>query len=733
MLESISIAGVATYGSDAQVLGGLSKFNFVFGPNGSGKTTISRVISDCNSFPACSLHWRDGLPLQVLVYNRDFIHRNFGQAQELKGVFTLGEQNIDILGQIEADKADLDKLSSKLANRRATLGDTQTGKIQAREEVEERLRTECWAQKVDFDPFFQVAFEGFRNNRSNFKDKVLRERSKSTSMLEDLSVLKDRAATVFAPAPSFAVTLPLPRVGALAAMEKHPILSKKVLGREDVDIAALIGKLGSSDWVKAGAAYLPNSDGKCPFCQQEVPAALEASIAAYFDESFEADTLAIKDLLESYRNSSRDCLKSVDEAIATESPFIDNDRLRTFRAGIEALLSANEFKIEQKSKEASRVVELQSSAALLDELVGAISEANKGIDQHNATLANLGKEKEKLVGQVWKYLTDSSLKTALSHYDRDANELDSAIQALKKQITELEAEIQGKRSHIQELEKKVTSPQPTVSAINALLNSFGFGGFRLAVGSSGVTYKIVRIDGSDAKESLSEGERTFITFLYFYHLLKGSDSASGVVTDRVVVFDDPVSSLDSDILFIVGSLIKGLFEDVRTGIGHIKQVFVLTHNVYFHKEVSFNPKRSGGVMSEETFWMVRKNGQVSTITKCDCNPINTSYELLWKEIKQPISSAVSIQNTMRRILENYFKILGGVDFDAMSDRFDGSEKLVYKSLISWVNDGSHSVHDDVFISVQDTSGEQYHEIFKRVFEAAGHEAHYEMMMGKSST
>ena len=31
----------------------------------------------------------------------------------------------------------------------------------------------------------------------------------------------------------------------------------------------------------------------------------------------------------------------------------------------------------------------------------------------------------------------------------------------------------------------------------------------------------------------------------------------------MVVFDDPVSSLDSDILFIVGSLIKNLCQEVR--------------------------------------------------------------------------------------------------------------------------------------------------------------------------
>src|SRR5690606_21497986 len=120
---------------------------------------------------------------------------------------------------------------------------------------------------------------------------------------------------------------------------------------------------------------------------------------------------------------------------------------------------------------------------------------------------------------------------------------------------------------------------------------------------------------SDAKQTLSEGERTFVTFLYFYHLLKGSMSESGTSASRVVVFDDPVSSLDSDILFIVGSLIKGILDEVRTGSSQIRQVFVLTHNVYFHKEVTFNIRRQQEAMAEETFWTVRKTDHKSTLEK----------------------------------------------------------------------------------------------------------------------
>src|SRR5690606_21322028 len=244
-------------------------------------------------------------------------------------------------------------------------------------------------------------------------------------------------------------------------------------------------------------------------------------------------------------------------------------------------------------------------------------------------------------------------------------------------------------------------------------------------------YKIVRPDGSDAKETLSEGERTFVTFLYFYHLLKGSDSDSGVTTDRVVVFDDRVSSSDSDVLLVVSSRITGLFEDIRGKTSQIKQIFVLTHNVYFHKEVSFNARRSGKALNDETFWVVRKAGLISKVEKHESNPIKTSYELLWAEVRRKDISSLTIQNTLRRILENYFKIFGGVDPDSLCSKFEAKERVICKSMLSWVNDGSHFAHDDVYVSLDESMVETYLSVFRKIFERSGHLAHYEMMMGDS--
>ena len=185
--------------------------------------------------------------------------------------------------------------------------------------------------------------------------------------------------------------------------------------------------------------------------------------------------------------------------------------------------------------------------------------------------------------------------------------------------------------------------------------------------------------------------------------MKGSESETGITTDRIVVFDDPISSLDSDVLFIVSSLIRSLFEDIKNNREHIKQLFVLTHNVYFHREVTYNFKRDeNNTLNDETFWTIRKSGQFSKVIPHSNNPIKTSYELLWAEVKNSErSSNILIQNTLRRILEYYFKMLGGVPLDDICNYFDGKEKIICKSLVSWIQSGSHFPHDDEYSSVDD--------------------------------
>lgn len=280
-----------------------------------------------------------------------------------------------------------------------------------------------------------------------------------------------------------------------------------------------------------------------------------------------------------------------------------------------------------------------------------------------------------------------------------------------------------------ELEKQLISVLPSIDEINKLLKSYGFTNFYLTESEEKGFYKIVRDNGEDANETLSEGEKTFITFLYFYQLINGSNDQSKINTPRIIVIDDPISSLDSNVLFIVSSLINGLKKKIRNNDSKFKQLLIFTHNVYFHKEVSFNSGYGGSKkLSDETFWILRKINNVSHIKEYDENPIKNSYELLWRELRDNLDS-ITTPNIMRRILENYFKFFGNINTEQLIESFSGEDKIVCKTLLSWAHDGSHHVSDDLYVDSNPDLNQRFFNVFKKIFINSGHDAHFDMMMG----
>ena len=92
MIESITVADVATYDDTGVRIIDFKKVNFIYGANGTGKTTITKLLNeeDLPEFSKCSVAWRAGIQLETLVYNKDFREHNFGKGK-IDGVFTLGE------------------------------------------------------------------------------------------------------------------------------------------------------------------------------------------------------------------------------------------------------------------------------------------------------------------------------------------------------------------------------------------------------------------------------------------------------------------------------------------------------------------------------------------------------------------------------------------------------------------------------------------------------------------
>ena len=734
MIKKIRINNVATFGPTPEELDELKKINFIYGANATGKTTISRIIADVDApmHSESELTWVSRTAIETLVYNRDFVDRNFNQPPQLQGIFTLGEQDKETEDRIAAVKEDLSEINDTIAALENSLHgpDKEGGKHADSKQIEREFEEQCWEIKREHDAEFMGAFSGYRGSKKDFKKKILAESLVNSTDLVPLDTLTENAKTVFAGNLQEQTAVRPPDWRSLIRHERNPFLRKSVIGKSDVDIAALIHKLGNSDWVKEGRSFYDPKERICPFCQQETHVSLEESLSAYFDETFEADANSIERLCIEYKRDSERLRHDLNAILDHPPDDLDTEKLQNQVDIFEYKIRLNLQQIEEKIREPSRSIELDSLTEVSTEISGLLEATNAKIREHNHLVNNAHTERMKLTDQVWRYLLECKIKNQLVKYNSVKNSIHNAIASLNEEIIEKNTMKSKKEKELNALEKETTSIQPTIGEINSILRSYGFENFYLAKSNRERFYEIRRSDGTSAKETLSEGERSFISFLYFYHLLKGSTRESGLTSDRVVVIDDPVSSLDSNVLFIVSCLIKELFSDLRENVGPIKQVFVLTHNAYFHKEVTFDRRRRDGRrLSHETFWTVRKSGLHSTIESHKTNPIKSTYESLWMEAKRADTNGLFLQNTLRRILEHYFKILGNVDFDEICAKFVGEKKLVCKSLFSWLHEGSHSAYDDPHYSPDGTVSESYLTVFKDIFCHTGNGAHYGMMMG----
>lgn len=725
MIQEISVKKIATYNDTGVVFSGLKKINFFYGSNGSGKTSLSNVMKNIENFSDCNINWVYH-PLKTLVYNQKFVEENFHQESNIKGIFTLGKESTEIKNEITEKKRLVDKLDEEIRRMRTNL----SNKEEEYTSNENEFMDDCWEMKRKYDNDFLRAFSGVRNNKINFMNKCKQSHSLE-GMLCDVENLRARSNKLFNGSLVKIQAIQSIKNDELDAACSSQIFQNQIVGKQEVDIAALISRLAISDWVKRGYDHVHNSEGKCPFCQQSLPVSFLHQLEEYFNENYENEMKEFKKCVDQYMESYSNLKTSIQDLLEKELPYINKEKINQQFELIRSKDEINLELIEQKQKEPSKGMTLVSVNDFVKNINLEIERVNQEIHGHNRLIDNRTQEEQILKNQIWRFIANENLHHH-EKYVRKEFSIKNAITGIKDRIVSKTSEKNRLISEVEGLEAQITSVIPSVNEMNRLLKAYNFTNFKFAHTQNQGNYRLVRSTGEDVNQTLSEGEKTFVTFLYFMHLLNGSNNRDLISENKVVVIDDPISSLDSNVLFIVSNLILKLIDDSRNNKNNVAQLFVLTHNVYFHKEVTFHKKRSkGGKMHDETFWIIRKVNNVTEAKPYDTNPIKTSYELMWQELRSATqgSSSTTVQNLIRRIIENYFKVFGNFSEEDILNKFDEEEKVICKSLLSWANDGSHFASDDLYIEHPLDTNVRYLNIFEKIFRVTNHHAHYKMMMG----
>lgn len=727
MIVGMELPQQIPFNGDRVTIEGMNRVCFFFGPNGSGKTSISQLIAaEATKDDSSVLKWDSGTPIKTFVYNKHFVKANFSDDSSVPGVFTMGEDAVNAQGRIEQLKANLEKERTRKSKAVGNLDDASRdlGKM------DDSIRDVCWSVRSEMPEALKHIWTG-TGRKEPFRDTLLTkiDNLDGTEEKPDLDDLERRVGVVFDNNAVAVPPIPAIDLGKLASLESEPILEKKIVGKEDLPIGALIKRLGNSDWVAQGRGYATEGD-TCPFCQQPtITSKLKAELDEFFDETYESDKAELARVSNLYRTISDDLVTSLDQVLKSYADFLDSAALEAKIAELKTIIRTNIGLIAKKMDEPSIAVSLDSVSEIISAISGLLKDASNAIARHNEMISHRSKEQARIIEELWLYAAMVA-KPLISTYVTNKKDIGKKIAGLNKKITEHDGNISKMTDDLEQAEESLTNVKKTAEVINSLLARFGFTNFRLTVTDDN-KYRIERMDGTLVSDTLSEGESSFLTFLYFYQLMSGSLDATGTTDKRVVVIDDPVSSMDADVLFVASSLVRQLAKEARDGTGNTEQLIVLTHNITFHHEVTYI--RNGEGNSRTTYFVIQKMDNYSTIATCDEHAISSTYDLLWKDICRSDCNPVTAQNVARRITETFFKFVGGPDLDGIVARMSSPDREIARSYVAWANSGSHSPLDDETFFNTSESIEVYRRVLRTIFDEAGYADHYDKMIAKFST
>ncbi|MBZ7973779.1 AAA family ATPase [Campylobacter molothri] len=732
MITKISMKNVASY-KDETTLETNKRINLIYGLNGTGKTQISKFLANQKDekFKDCKVEGLNNK--KILVYNQDFINENFYNTDKQQGIFTLSKENTSVKQEIENLQKELEGLRSKLEENEKKLKDRKD-KI---EEIKEDFKNSIWEIKEKYRDSFRDFFIGKIRKKEDFLDFI---NSKAKQILSfnktnqniNLEELKKQYNIL-----TDTTQVKLENINEISNtefqnIENNSIFNEVIIGNQDSIIANLINQLGNGDWVKEGFdKYIPQDSKICPFCQNEtIDQNFRSLLEGYFDETYENKIKEIEELSSKYE----DLFSKIPniEDFYRENILDDKDlEFKKIYAEVALKLEKNIEKIQEKIKEPSKKIELEKTDEYFQNLNNYIKQIGQKIIEFNSKLDNCKNEKEKLEKQFWEFVIFEK-REIIEKYNKDENDEESKIQALNKDNESIKNDIQDKENIIKDKQKKVINIQEAVNKINNHLRHLGILNFYIKVqDGEKQEYVIVREgENKPSFKTLSEGEKTLISFLYFLELCQGKKDKNETNSDKIIVIDDPISSLSFNYVYNIAQLIKEIF--LRNKDGSYKQIFILTHHLYFFKElIGFREDYKKDIY---TFRIRRNENYISHIDIMKEDEILNDYQAYWqilKDYKEGKIHAILIPNAMRNILEYFLGFIQKDTIDIIKKIENEDKEKKFEAFCRYINRESHSFMGNMS-DVKEINIDIFFEAFKKVFEYLGHLEHYDIMMTKGN-
>ena len=602
------------------------KLNIIYGKNYSGKTTLSKIIRSLETrtlpekyeTPQFSIATSSGVIDQsniatntndVRVYNTDFVEDHLSFLKSADGKITpfaiIGVENKSITEKIEELELQLESEDGN-SGLRPSLTSI---------EKEEKDKSEAFAEAVDSlslklknkatQPTIGIKHNPLYKDPNYNTPKILADLKLAKSLGFQIltSNKKEAQEALVREVPLHNITGTITAKLNLDDLHYNSRMALSKAITPSKAIQELLNDAIMQSWVKQGQKIHEGKRDNCGFCGQTIPPNLWERLNEHFSkESEELDSI-----LDGLVNKIGDDRKNLSEILTIEqNAFYSSlhskyDELRKkLTSEIEIYNKSLDILLKGLQKRRSDIF----NSTIIVELKGNTSDIIDTLKEFSLLIENHNK-KSKSLQQDQSQARRDLLLSELSVFalEINLNEEEKRIETLKKEkdsatsnLADIRKSIRSIEEEIEKLKAQLKDERKGAEQVNQYLNHyFGHNSLQLSAiendESTGSTFSILR--GGKPAYNLSEGECSLVGFCYFMAKLNDSESQG---KNLIICIDDPISSLDSNHIFFIYSLIESLLakplEDangnlIKDGndrpVYPYKQMFISTHNLEFLK------------------------------------------------------------------------------------------------------------------------------------------------------